>query len=329
MKRFYVLAAAAAILTAACSDKGDAPGTTPGSEGGRIAISIVDNTSTRADAQQKIEITEIIPGWQTPDWENTLQVMLASEDPAVTLDGDKTFKSYPSVTEFNAVSETASTFRPAEYVVKLSSALCNSIDSETGEELTPGEAVYRDGGIAPQAEEGVAKPYFEGRSAGVQVIKRQRADVPVTVSVANSVVRFEFTDAFKGYYPKARLTLTTESGFEASFGYDGTTEFVQENYWVNPLPLKISGSLWGQTPAPGIIDAKEVTFEMPVKAEKVRPQYRCTYTFDISSAGNTEDNSDGEYHGIRIILNSEPVGTSTITDSEGNDWFELNPDSNK
>lgn len=328
MKRLYVLSAAVAVLLSACAKSGLEKDSESAGIGGRINISIVDNTTTRADAQNKIEISEIIPGWQTPDWQKELKVLLACEDRSVMLDGGNSFKSYPSVEEFNAVSEAASTFVPALYTVKLVSAECRYADTATGVEASFGESAYLEN-AAPIAAEGVSKPYFEGRTSGVTVIKRQRADASVTVSVANSVIRFEFTDAFKGYYPKAQLKLTTESGFEAGFGYDAAAgeEFVQENYWVNPLSLKISGSVWGQSPSPGIIDAREVTFEMPVAADKVKPQYRCTYTFDISSVGNTEDNAGEERHGIRITLDSEPVGTNIITDGNGDDWFELNPDS--
>ena len=336
MKRLYVITAAVAALLASCTKSSESAGPED-AEGGRIAISIVDNT-TRADAAQRIEIADIIPDWTTPDWESTLCVLLACEDRSITLDGDKSWKNYGTVNEFNAISDKSSTFRPAAYTVKLVSpaadgSMYDYTDTATGGTVAFGEAVYRESGIAPKAAEGVSKPYFEGRTSGIMVLKRQRSNVPVTVSVANSVVRFEFTEAFRGYFPKAQLKLETESGFEAEFGYDDTSDagvaFVQENYWVNPLPLKVSGSVWGQAPSPGIIEGREVSIGMNIAADRVKPQYRCTYTFDISSVGNTEDNSDSEYRGIRIILDREPVGTNIISDGNGDDWFELNPDAEK
>ena len=336
MKRVFTMFVAGAAALAGCSKADTGFGADPlgESELGKIGISIVDNI-TRAGNNEKIDITEIIPDWQKPDWETDLKVLLACEDRTIILDQNNSYAGYNSVKGFNQISDVNYTFTPASYTIKLvtpsaSGAMYDYADTKNGETVGYGEAAYRDDGVVVKAEEGVAKPYFEGKATGVQVVKRQTATANIEVFVANSVVRFDFTDAFKGYFPKAQFTLTTESGFTAEFGYDRKSskpvEFVQENYWINPLGIKINGSAWAQDPSPEIVDAKEVEMEVSVGRDKVLPQYRYTYTFDLESVGNTEDNGTGN-HGIKITINSEPVGSNTIKNGD-DDWFELNPDVN-
>lgn len=337
MKRVFTIIIAAATLLAACSKSESGLTATPDSDNaGAITIKVVDNT-TRAD-EKKIEITEIIPDWKAPDWEGSyLMVLLAAEDRSIILDRDNSYIAYTSVAGFNRVSEDPSsdeskhnyTFRPADYTVKLTSPkagqrMYDCIDPATGETVSYGEAAYRTDVVAA-AEEGVAKPYFEGRTTGITVEKRKTAYASVNVAIANTVVEFRFSDAFKGYYPDAELTFTTHCGYEHKLGLQNGTEFgTDAKIWINPLDFTVTGWVKKQNPSEFIEAEKTELNPLTVAADDVAPRYLYTYTFDISTVGSTENNGDG-YDGVKITLNSEPAGTITVSD-EDDGFFELNPD---
>lgn len=335
MKKLLYIIATAALL-AACSQYYDSIEAGDAQQLGTLTLRVADRT-TRADAESRIEITQIIPDWKAPDWNKYLTVLVACEERSVALDGSDSYKLYDgSVDDFNAISAAAPSFVPALYTVKLASPAIDPetgarsavayTDPATGSEVSVGEAAYLDTELIPAAEEGIAKPYFEGKVTGVEVRKRATAEAEVAVVIANAAVCFEFTEAFQSYFPEAELKLVTASGFEAEFGYSPEKPHQNICYWINPRGFTITGSVKRQVPAPGIIEAPATELSpLRVADGEVAPRMLYTYRFDISTAGSTENNADG-YDGIGIVLVQTPNGTITIGQDDEHPDFELNPD---
>lgn len=160
--------------------------------------------------------------------------------------------------------------------------------------------------VATSAE-GLDKPYFEG-SENVTVAARQQTPVTVTAALANSIVRIEFTDDFKGYFPNgAQFTLTTEAGSEFTVGYTAEDHSVAEQYWfIRPASFSIAGSAVKQTPSASV-EPERVVFAETAAVAAARTMY--TYTFDVKGVGSGK---------VNITLNDTPIATDE-SDNEMND----------
>lgn len=323
-------------MLASCSKYGEGGAPTPdeGDKGG-IRIMLVDAVTRASEMKEgRIELSEIIDGWSAPDWKTALAVQLACEDRSVELEEGSPYAEYPSVEEFNAISAGTEleqgryAFTPAAYTVRLVSRGSDGRPAGHtdiwGDEIADEESIYLDDAVIA-AEEGAGKPCFEGRTKGIVVKKRREARAEVTVKVANSAVKFVFSDNFRGYFPEAKLAMHTDSGYEMQFGYgaDGFTE--QTEYcWINPLGFRVEGTVRTQDPAPGVIEGRTHNIAITVPAGDINPRTVYTYRFDAEGVGGTENNGDG-YDGIKIILDTEPAGYIDFEDDDSPD-FELNPD---
>lgn len=164
-------------------------------------------------------------------------------------------------------------------------------------------------------EEGADKPYFEGTATPVTVERRKQTPVPIRAVLANTIVKIEFTDEFKGYFANgATFTLTTAAGNVFTVGYTAEEKSVADTYWyVRPDAFTISGRATKQRPS-STADPETVQFaDTKMTKADVKPTTLYTFRFGISGVGST----DG---GVTITLNDEPIDTETIDE-------ELNPDS--
>ena len=160
---------------------------------------------------------------------------------------------------------------------------------------------------AMTSDEGVNRPYFEG-SRAVEVPARQQTPVTVTAALANAIVRIEFTDDFKGYFPNgAQFTLTTEAGSEFTTGYTADDHDTAELCWfIRPASFSIAGSAVKQTPS-ATVEPETVTFAETAGTAEARTFY--TYTFDVKGVGSGT---------VNIALNDTPIATDE-SDNELND----------
>ena len=77
------------------------------------------------------------------------------------------------------------------------------------------------------AEEGPAKPYFQGSAAFT--VNGGTTEVPVTVTLGNAIVKIATTTQFNNYYPQSSFTVTTPDN---KFTYDGKALFVAYQFTV-------------------------------------------------------------------------------------------------
>lgn len=158
-------------------------------------------------------------------------------------------------------------------------------------------------------EEGLGKPYWE-TTVDVTVVALKQTPVEAKAVLANTIVRIDFTDRFKNYFPNgATFTLKTSAGNSFEVKYTAEDHTVAEQYWfVRPRSFTISGRATKQAPS-STVDPQTVRFADTVNDE-VKPRTLYTYTFDISGVGDT-----GE---VTVTINDEPVGTEVV-DEELND----------
>lgn len=157
--------------------------------------------------------------------------------------------------------------------------------------------------------EGENKPYFEGVT-NTRVVARQQTPVTIAAKLANTIVRIDFTERFRNYFPNgARFTLTTAAGNKFEVGYSAEDHTVAETYWyVRPKRFTIAGLAVKQLPS-STADAEVVRFaEVVNETPAARTLY--TYKFDVSGVGDTSE--------VIITLNENPVATETV-DTELND----------
>ncbi|MCM1151788.1 MAG: DUF4493 domain-containing protein [Alistipes sp.] len=159
---------------------------------------------------------------------------------------------------------------------------------------------------AEASPEGVGCPYFEGRTKATVSVGLESTRVDITARLANTIVRIDFTDRFKGYFGSgADFRLTTAAGSEFDIDYTTTGNY----YYIRPGGgFTISGEATKQKPS-ATQPAQTVKFADTVN-EKAVPGTLYTYTFDVSGIGDT-----GE---VILTLNDTPIRTETI-DEELND----------
>lgn len=151
------------------------------------------------------------------------------------------------------------------------------------------------------AAEGYDLPAFAGE-ASFRIHPNRTEYVTITAALANSMLVIETTEAFKGYFPQARFTVTTEAG----------NEFVVENASTQPLYVAPAGvSIAAEaTKQPAQSGSAGTTVALPVQSIDALVARTChTVTYDVSTAGSTS---------ISILLDDTPLGSVEI-EAELND----------
>ena len=163
--------------------------------------------------------------------------------------------------------------------------------------------------------EGVNKPYYMDE-VELNILPRQKNNVKLTPALANSIVKVEFSDAFKNYFENgAAITITSGNGNEWNVGYgianlnydnnaDGSTPYICVE---SGKELSISGYAVKQKPS-AIIDAPKVEFTAVKKTMAACTMY--TYTYDVSTAGSVV---------VSVNITNEPKEEITVSEEELND----------
>ncbi len=274
MKKIFTIALAALMFTA-CSK--DAPEYS--SDAGFGELSIATEVSPLIDAETRAQV-ELPVGTTIPSDATQFNLTIKSTDTA-----------HPYLNSWSAVSD---------YSPKKDLLYATTYDVTIHTPSLDGVA---------SSEEGIDKPYFEGTSS-VSVVARTQTPVEVTASLANSIVRINFTDNFKGYFPNgAEFKLTTAAGNEFTIGYTAGNHQVEELYWfVRPTSFTIDGKATKQRPSASV-EPQSVVFAQTLNAN-VAPRTLYTYTFDVTGVSST-----GE---VTITLNDNPIATEE-SDHEMND----------
>ena len=100
--------------------------------------------------------------------------------------------------------------------------------------------------------EGRDCPCLEG-SANFALNGGDQLTVPVTVSLANAIVRLSVTDAFRKYYPEYTVNITTGGGTLFSFN-EQTQPY---SIFMDPFKFSLEGTLKSQGGVSSDIPAKE------------------------------------------------------------------------
>ena len=153
------------------------------------------------------------------------------------------------------------------------------------------------------SEEGENKPFFKG-DVSFNVNARQLVEVTIPAKLANSIVKVEFSDAFKGYFENgAAFTITSGNGNEWAVDYDSTPYIFVES----GKEVVIAGEAIKQKPS-ATVDAPVVKFDDVKKTLAACTMY--TYKYDVSTAGKVS---------VAIEITNEPteyieVGTEELND---------------
>lgn len=121
------------------------------------------------------------------------------------------------------------------------------------------------------SEEGFGKPYFSGRS-DFGIAGGDSKVVKIRATLANSIVRFAFTDTFKSYYPDYSFTLTTGGGTAIDFP-KGETRAA----FIDAYKFSVSGTLTNQG---GKSLAFNKSYDKSIEAGKCY-----VLKFDVSNVG--------------------------------------------
>lgn len=151
------------------------------------------------------------------------------------------------------------------------------------------------------AEEGYDKATFAG-SAEFTVAPRENAEVDVTATIANALVKVETTEAFETYFEGGHtLKLTTAAGNE----FDVTEQ--TEPLFIAPGAFTVSGTAVKQ---PNQSGAEGATVALPeYKNTEAKAQTLYTVKLDVENAGSAQ---------LTITLNDTLVESIDI-DQELND----------
>ena len=300
MKRVFLAIGAAAMLVSCAQDQ-DAPVPTRGGTGS-IAIN--------CDTAPELGVVTRASGDQP-----NLEDMGCTTDPAIKrvlvtslTEGIEYNEPFTSPTSFNNPDYNPS-LEAGDYMVTIGSSnpLCNW-KTPAGDDVTAKEApAYEEREtLIPQCEEGENKPYFLGTTTATVEKGVHDKRVDVTMKVINSAVCIDFTDAFKGYFPSADITLTTKAGAEFTVSYTEGTPGLPKYFWIRPQEFTIKGTAKRQEP--GDLPASEVTIK-EFKQSTVEPCRLYTMRLDIEEVAG---------RGLSIQVNDTPV--DTIEES-----VELNP----
>ena len=123
------------------------------------------------------------------------------------------------------------------------------------------------------AGEGPGKPYFRGVHSFVLKSDTPLQSETVTVALANCVLRYEFTDAFKKCFSAWNFTIST--GSQNIFNL---TETVSEPIFIDAFKFTLTGTIVGQ-------NGVTATFG-PMVYEDLKPATCYLLRFDASRSGS-------------------------------------------
>lgn len=140
-------------------------------------------------------------------------------------------------------------------------------------------------------DEGYGKPYYYGKQE-LEVKTNRTTTVNLTVTLANSIVKVVFTDAFKEYMSAYSATIHS-AGNPTPFAYDETSA---EELYVRPGEITLNLDITKPNGKSGQIEAAHFT---------AKPRCRHTVTVDVNE-GNV-----GKLEGLKITFSDntpeEPV----------------------
>lgn len=276
-----------AISLIACSKENDGSVQVNTPEGtGIISLSVspkimVDGTRAQTNG---VDLTQILDAEYLPESGDVFQLIITSDDPEIS-DVETT------VASFNEKAKKTY-FKAGQYV-----------------------AVVKWGN---PANEGQNLPCFKDATV-VDVVARTKSDVNMRPALSNSIVKVEFSDAFKNYFANgAAITITSGNGNKWNVGYgiengnadnneDGTTPYI---FVESGKTVKVSGSAIKQCPS-ATVEPEEVTFSSVDKALEACKVY--VYKYDVTDAGSVT---------VQFTVTNDPEPEDIIEVGD----FELNDD---
>ena len=271
MKKLLLVALMAMTLIA-CSKDGDGSALLDTPAGtGIISLNVspkimVDGTRAQTNG---VDLTQILEAKYLPESGDVFQLIITSDDPEI--DDVETI-----VASFNEKAKKTY-FKEGQYVATVK--------------------------WGNPANEGKNLPYFKDATV-VDVIAQTKSDVIMTPALANSVVKVEFSDNFKGYFANgAAITITSGNGNTWQVDYDSTPYIFVES----GKTVKVSGSAIKQRPS-ATVEPEEVTFEAVEKKLEACKVY--TYKYDVTTAGSVT---------VQFTVTNEPEEIIEVGDFELND----------
>lgn len=128
-------------------------------------------------------------------------------------------------------------------------------------------------------------PCFEGIEE-FTILNDQTTPVVINASIANAVVKIEWSDAFKNYFTDYTFTLTTAAGTEIPFVADET-----RRAFIDPSTFRVTGTATTQTGA-----------SVQINKEFTNIVARTLYTIKFDVNGGNVGSAT-----ITISFNDEPV----------------------
>lgn len=320
----------AAVMTLAGCSKDATDAKRFGDGDGSLVISalprlqMAESAQTRA-SQKQIPLTEILGAdaaafneeWAMSSLRTRVQCIVKNEAGYYD-DGE----SYGSANAFN--DERPRLTAAADYMVTMGSLTDSrkrlpSYVAPDGSDIPAEDApLYRaenpDNKLVPKVDEGEGAGfvYFEGCNT-VNIESDSTVDMTVDVKVANAAVTVKFSEAFRNYFAKGAVTLTTKNGLTTRIAeFDGDGDAAQHYIWVRPQQFTLSAAATPKdAPSPGQFEAEEIAFDDCVRADSdVDGQTLYTFVYDVKAGG-----ASGR---LTITVNDEPVGEVELGSEETN-----------
>jgi hypothetical protein len=142
-------------------------------------------------------------------------------------------------------------------------------------------------------EEGFDKPYFYG-TASFAVTGGQTTNVPITVSLGNTIIKVSYSDNFKAYFSDYTFMLTRDNTEIAVFAKDET-----RGAFIDGYKITVEGEMTGEL--------KTFSYSQEYSNLEVATAY--TLAFDVNNVGSAT---------LTVTFNDE-VETVELGDIELND----------
>lgn len=142
-------------------------------------------------------------------------------------------------------------------------------------------------------EEGFDKPYFYG-TASFAVTGGQATNVPITVSLGNTIIKVSYSDNFKAYFSDYTFMLTRDNTEIAVFAKDET-----RGAFIDGYKITVEGEMTGEL--------KTFSYSQEYSNLEVATAY--TLAFDVDNVGSAT---------LTVTFNDE-VETVELGDIELND----------
>ena len=142
-------------------------------------------------------------------------------------------------------------------------------------------------------EEGFDKPYFCG-NASFAVTGGQTINVPITVSLGNTIIKVSYSDNFKAYFSDYTFKLTRDNSDIAVFAKDET-----RGAFIDGYKITVEGEMTGEL--------KTFSYSQEYSNLEVATAY--TLAFDVDNVGSAT---------LTVTFNDE-VETVELGDIELND----------